>query len=85
MFSRVCDLAEKIRTTNVVIDYVVWSNINNHGVTLLIWIGIYKIFNYFNNISSHPTSQGTPFVLLPFIIIIETIRLVIRSLILAIH
>jgi len=47
---------------------------------------IYRIINYFNDICSHLTPQGTPFILiLYFIILIETMRLIIRPITLAIR
>lgn len=55
--------------------------------SLSLWLGIiiYRISNYLNDFLSHLTPQGTPFILIPFIVIIESIRLIIRSLTLAIR
>lgn len=57
------------------------------SLSLSLWLGIivYRIFNYLNDFLSHLTPQGTPFILIPFIVIIETIRLIIRPLTLAIR
>jgi len=48
-----------------------------------IGIIIYRILNHFNDACSHLTRQGT--LLIPFIAIIETIRLIIRPATLAIR
>lgn len=55
--------------------------------SLSLWLGlmIYRIFNYLNELLRHLTPQGTPSVLIPFIVIIESIRLIIRPLTLAIR
>lgn len=55
--------------------------------SLSIWIGlmIYSLFNYFNEVIRHLTPQGTPAILMPFIVIIERIRLIIRPLTLAVR
>lgn len=57
------------------------------SMSLSIWIGIitYRITNYFNEICSHLTPQRTPFILIPFIVIIESISLIIRPITLAIR
>lgn len=57
------------------------------SLSLTLWISIiiYRITNYFNDLISHLTPHGTPFILMPFIVIIETIRLFIRPLTLAIR
>lgn len=56
-------------------------------ISLSMWIGIiiFRITNYFNDICSHLTPQGTPLILIPFIVIIESIRLIIRPFTLAIR
>lgn len=46
---------------------------------------IYRIINYLNHLLTHLTPQGTPFILIPFIVIIESIRLIIRPFTLAIR
>lgn len=55
--------------------------------SLSIWIGlmIYSLLNYFNEVIRHLTPQGTPSILMPFIVIIERIRLIIRPLTLAVR
>lgn len=55
------------------------------SITLWIRIIIFRITNYFNDLCTHLTPQGTPFILIPFIVIIESIRLVIRPITLAIR
>lgn len=55
------------------------------SITFWIRIIIYRIFNYLNNLLTHLTPQGTPFSLMPFIVIIESIRLIIRPFTLAIR
>lgn len=55
------------------------------SISLWFRILIYRIFNYFNDLLSHLTPQGTPFILIPFIIIIESIRLLIRPITLAVR
>lgn len=56
-------------------------------ISLSIFLGIiiYGLYNYFNDLCSHLIPQGTPFILMPFIVIIESIRLIIRPLTLAIR
>ncbi|KYN06112.1 ATP synthase subunit a, partial [Cyphomyrmex costatus] len=46
---------------------------------------IFRIFNFINKFLSHLTPEGTPFLLIPFIVIIESIRLLIRPITLAIR
>lgn len=55
--------------------------------SLSLWLGlmIFRILNYFNDLISHLTPQGTPSVLIPFIVIIESIRLIIRPITLAVR
>lgn len=57
------------------------------SLSLTLWICIitYRILNYFNDLLTHLTPQGTPSILMPFIVIIESIRLIIRPLTLAIR
>lgn len=56
-------------------------------LSITFWLGIiiYSIFNCLNNFLAHLTPQGTPFALVPFIILIESIRLIIRPFTLAIR
>lgn len=57
------------------------------GIALPLWLGIILhgwIFNY-NNLLIHLIPNETPFILIPFIVIIETIRNIIRPLTLAIR
>lgn len=46
---------------------------------------IYRIINYLNNLLTHLTPQGTPALLIPFIVIIESISLIIRPITLSIR
>lgn len=57
------------------------------SLSLTIWISIiiFRITNYINDFFSHLTPQGTPVILIPFIVIIESIRLIIRPFTLAIR
>lgn len=57
------------------------------SLSLTIWLSIiiYSLFNFFNDLISHLTPHGTPFILIPFIVIIESISLLIRPLTLAIR
>lgn len=57
------------------------------SLSLTFWLGIitYRLFNYLNDFFSHLTPIGTPPLLIPFIVIIETIRLIIRPFTLAIR
>lgn len=55
------------------------------SLTLWFSIIIYRIFNYLNDMLAHLTPHGTPSILIPFIVLIETIRLIIRPLTLAIR
>ena len=57
------------------------------SLSLTFWLRtiIYTIFNYFKILLAHLTPLGTPFALIPFIVIIESIRLIIRPLTLAIR
>lgn len=57
------------------------------SLSLSIWISIilFNIWFFFNDFFSHLTPQGTPFILIPFIVLIESIRLIIRPFTLAIR
>lgn len=57
------------------------------SLSLTLWISIilYRVFNYLNELFAHLTPQGTPFILMPFIVIIESISLIIRPFTLAIR
>lgn len=57
------------------------------SLSLTLWLGIiiFSLFNFFNNTIRHLTPQGTPLLLMPFIVIIETISLIIRPFTLAIR
>lgn len=57
------------------------------SLSLSLWISIilFNIWFFFNDFFSHLTPQGTPFILMPFIVLIESIRLIIRPLTLAIR
>nr|BCS79994.1 ATP synthase F0 subunit 6 [Monomorium triviale] len=57
------------------------------SLSLTFWLGmmIYSIFNFINNFFTHLTPQGTPFILMPFMVIIESISLIIRPITLAIR
>lgn len=57
------------------------------SLSLSMWLGIilYSIINYLNNLLTHLTPQGTPVLLIPFIVIIESIRLIIRPITLSIR
>ena len=57
------------------------------SLSLSLWIRLilYRIINYLNNLLIHLTPSGTPFILMPFIVIIESISLIIRPLTLSIR
>lgn len=57
------------------------------SLSLSLWISIilFNIYFFFNDFFSHLTPQRTPFILMPFIVIIESIRLLIRPFTLAIR
>lgn len=57
------------------------------SLSLTLWLGIilFRILNFINDFISHLTPQGTPFILIPFIVIIESISLIIRPFTLAIR
>nr|YP_010014993.1 ATP synthase F0 subunit 6 [Crematogaster teranishii]QOI14041.1 ATP synthase F0 subunit 6 [Crematogaster teranishii] len=56
-------------------------------LSLSFWISImtFSMFNYMNDLLSHLTPQGTPLILMPFMVIIESISLIIRPFTLAIR
>nr|YP_009521624.1 ATP synthase F0 subunit 6 [Anoplolepis gracilipes]AXP85345.1 ATP synthase F0 subunit 6 [Anoplolepis gracilipes] len=57
------------------------------SLSLSLWISmmLFSILNYTNDFFSHLTPQGTPFILMPFMVIIESISLIIRPFTLAIR
>lgn len=57
------------------------------SLSLTLWISmiLFNIINYINDLFSHLTPQGTPLILIPFMVIIESIRLIIRPFTLAIR
>lgn len=57
------------------------------SLSLTLWLGImiYSLFSYLNDFFSHLTPIGTPPLLIPFIVLIESIRLIIRPFTLAIR
>lgn len=55
------------------------------SLTLWLSIIIFSIINYLNDLLAHLTPHGTPSILMPFIVLIESIRLLIRPLTLAIR
>lgn len=57
------------------------------SLSLTLWLRIilFRIINFINDFLSHLTPQGTPFILIPFIVIIESISLIIRPFTLAIR
>nr|ASY95847.1 ATP synthase F0 subunit 6 [Atta opaciceps] len=57
------------------------------SLSLSLWISLmlYSIMNYLNNLLTHLTPSGTPFMLMPFMVIIESISLIIRPLTLSIR
>nr|YP_010596864.1 ATP synthase F0 subunit 6 [Formica glauca]QNV12000.1 ATP synthase F0 subunit 6 [Formica rufibarbis]QOY24473.1 ATP synthase F0 subunit 6 [Formica sp. DM656]QOY24488.1 ATP synthase F0 subunit 6 [Formica sp. DM658]QOY24500.1 ATP synthase F0 subunit 6 [Formica sp. DM659]WAK85252.1 ATP synthase F0 subunit 6 [Formica glauca] len=57
------------------------------SLSLTLWISmiLYSMFNYLNELFAHLTPQGTPFILMPFMVIIESISLMIRPFTLAIR
>lgn len=57
------------------------------SLSLTFWLStmIYSLFNYLNDFFSHLTPMGTPPLLIPFIVLIESISLIIRPFTLAIR
>nr|YP_009905729.1 ATP synthase F0 subunit 6 [Nylanderia flavipes]QGW36358.1 ATP synthase F0 subunit 6 [Nylanderia flavipes] len=57
------------------------------SMSLTMWISmiLFSIINYINDFLSHLTPQGTPMILMPFMVIIESISLIIRPFTLAIR
>lgn len=57
------------------------------SISLSLWLAsiFYRIFNYFNKLCIHLTPQGTPTIIIPFIVIIESIRLIIRPITLSVR
>nr|QNV12025.1 ATP synthase F0 subunit 6 [Lasius niger] len=57
------------------------------SLSLTMWISmmLFSILNYINDFLSHLTPQGTPYILMPFMVIIESISLIIRPFTLAIR
>nr|YP_010968349.1 ATP synthase F0 subunit 6 [Paraponera clavata]WNO15838.1 ATP synthase F0 subunit 6 [Paraponera clavata] len=57
------------------------------SMSITMWLGmmIYGWLNFYNDMFSHLTPQGTPVILMPFMVMIETISLIIRPLTLAIR
>nr|QBG38693.1 ATP synthase F0 subunit 6 [Acropyga silvestrii] len=57
------------------------------SLSLTYWISmmLFSIFNFTNDFLSHLTPQGTPYILMPFMVIIESISLMIRPFTLAIR
>lgn len=55
--------------------------------SITLWLGIilFGWINFTNNIFSHLTPSNTPWLLIPFIVIIESIRLIIRPITLSIR
>lgn len=57
------------------------------SMSLTLWLSIiiFSLINYLNDFLAHLTPHGTPSILIPFIVLIESIRLLIRPLTLAIR
>nr|DAC76783.1 TPA_asm: ATP synthase F0 subunit 6 [Pseudomyrmex flavicornis] len=57
------------------------------AISLSMWVGImmYSLVNFFNETMAHLTPMGTPSILMPFMVMIESISLVIRPLTLAVR
>lgn len=55
------------------------------SITTWIRIILFRITNYFNALCAHLTPQGTPLILMPFMVIIESISLIIRPVTLAVR
>ena len=57
------------------------------SLTLPLWLGYiaFIIFKNFNSFLRHLVPTGTPYILMPFIVVIETIRISIRPLTLSVR
>nr|YP_010872957.1 ATP synthase F0 subunit 6 [Pheidole flavigaster]WGV34156.1 ATP synthase F0 subunit 6 [Pheidole flavigaster] len=57
------------------------------SLSVPLWLGMmsYSIINYLNNLLTHLTPQGTPTMLMPFMVVIESISLLIRPITLSIR
>nr|DAC76796.1 TPA_asm: ATP synthase F0 subunit 6 [Pseudomyrmex janzeni] len=57
------------------------------SISLSMWVGImmYSLVNFFDETMAHLTPMGTPSILMPFMVVIESISLVIRPLTLAVR
>nr|YP_010277827.1 ATP synthase F0 subunit 6 [Cataglyphis aenescens]UHY95031.1 ATP synthase F0 subunit 6 [Cataglyphis aenescens] len=57
------------------------------SLSLTLWISmiLYSMFSFMNELLAHLTPQGTPYMLMPFMVIIESISLIIRPFTLAIR
>nr|YP_010872866.1 ATP synthase F0 subunit 6 [Pheidole smythiesii]WGV34065.1 ATP synthase F0 subunit 6 [Pheidole smythiesii] len=57
------------------------------SLSLSLWLSmmIYSVINYLNSLLAHLTPQGTPPLLMPFMVIIESISLIIRPITLSIR
>nr|WEY05586.1 ATP synthase F0 subunit 6 [Lepisiota frauenfeldi] len=57
------------------------------SLSLTLWLSmiLFSVMNFLNDLLSHLTPTGTPFILMPFMVIIESISLIIRPLTLAIR
>nr|YP_010334241.1 ATP synthase F0 subunit 6 [Crematogaster matsumurai]UNH90050.1 ATP synthase F0 subunit 6 [Crematogaster matsumurai] len=57
------------------------------SLSLSFWVSImtFSLINYFNDLLAHLTPLGTPLILMPFMVIIESISLLIRPFTLAIR
>nr|YP_010341279.1 ATP synthase F0 subunit 6 [Stenamma expolitum]UNZ99544.1 ATP synthase F0 subunit 6 [Stenamma expolitum] len=57
------------------------------SLALPMWISmlLINLYKFFNDLMSHMTPQGTPIILMPFMVIIETISLIIRPITLSIR
>nr|DAC76848.1 TPA_asm: ATP synthase F0 subunit 6 [Pseudomyrmex veneficus] len=57
------------------------------AISLSMWVGImmYSLVNFFNEMMAHLTPMGTPSVLMPFMVMIESISMMIRPITLAVR
>nr|DAC76887.1 TPA_asm: ATP synthase F0 subunit 6 [Pseudomyrmex dendroicus] len=57
------------------------------SMSISLWLGImiYSLINFFNETMAHLTPMGTPSVLMPFMVLIESISLFIRPMTLAVR